>query len=412
MTESRYCIYTSPLIVPITAKPIVDGAVVVDNHCIVEVGERDRLLAKWPRAKTVELSGVLIPPLINCHMHLELAAFDDMPRPGEGEPMTVWIATLIERRTGAEDAATTAARVEKARLEQHHSGVALIGDISNSSVGVGAGGESLPEIYRFYEILAPTTVRTDEALGLLESISTRIPACAHAPYSTAAELIVALKNRARENGHVFSLHVAESIAEIQFLQSGLGPFRDFLDQRRSWDGTIFGGGRFDGSIFYLDSLGVLDDRTLCVHCLHVSESEITLLAKRRAKVCLCPGSNDFLRVGHAPLKKMLDAGLLPAIGTDSPASNEGGDLWREIGILRHLHPDVPASTLLAMATYGGAAALGRTQDYGSLERGKKPLMLEVDVEVDNSATALEVLECLVCGRRPQNIRWRTPLPRR
>ncbi|HKJ64511.1 MAG TPA: amidohydrolase family protein, partial [Desulfopila sp.] len=288
MTEPPYCIYTSPLVVPVTAEPIVDGAVVVDNRCIVEVGTGNRLLEKWPQAKRVELSGVLMPPLINCHMHLELATFDDIPRPEEGEPMIVWIASLLERRTGAEDAATTAARVEKARIEQYRSGVALIGDICNSPAGVGSGGEDLPEIYRFYEMIAPTAVRTGEALALLENIPMLTPACAHAPYSTAAELIVALKQRARKNNHVFSLHVAESSAEKEFLQSALGPFRDFLDQRSSWDGTILGGGLFEGSIFYLDSLGVLDDRTLCVHCVHVSEAEIALLAKRRAKVCLCP----------------------------------------------------------------------------------------------------------------------------
>ncbi len=412
MIESPYLLYTSPMIVPVTAEPIFEGAVLVDSERIVDVGEKHRLLEKWPQTKTVELSGILMPPLVNCHMHLELADRDDIPRPPEGEPMVGWIARLMEKRGEAENALRKTAALARASYEQYLAGVALIADICNIFPGEDSGGEDLPEIVRFYEMLAPTAVRSGEALGLLEQFPDAAPACAHAPYSTAAGLIVALKSRARQKGHVFSLHVAESADEKVFLKSGAGPFRDFLEQRRSWDGTILGGGRFDGSVFYLDSLGVLDERTLCVHCVHLSEAEIAILAAREAKVCLCPGSNDFLGVGVAPLEKMLDAGLLPAIGTDSRASNEHADLWREIGMLRHLHSGVSASTLLAMATYGGAAALGRTGDYGSLERGRKALMLEIDIEVDDKATAEEVLERLVCGRRPQNIRWRAPLPGR
>ena len=413
MTEAPHLIYISPLVLPITGEPIADGAVALSDDSIVDVGARHSLVDKWPQARTVELAGLLMPPLVNGHMHMELAGIGDIPRPRKGAPMTDWIAMLMERRTeeAAAQAESAAAAAEQAGLEQYRSGVALVADISNTIATRDVAGDELPEIYRLRELTAPTITRSDEALRLLENMPARQPVCAHAPYSTTARLIVALKNRARQNGHLFSLHVAESADEKRFLGSAEGPFRAFLEERGGWDGDILGGGTFEGSIFYLDSLGVLDGQTLCVHCVHVSEAEIGVLARRRAKVCLCPGSNDFLGVGTAPLEKMLQAGLVPAIGTDSSASNEKTDLWREIGILRRRHPTVAAATLLAMATYGGAAALGRTGDYGGLEKGKKPLLLEVDVAVDDREDADGVMEQLVRGRRPENIRWRTPLQR-
>ena len=90
---------------------------------------------------------------------------------------------------------------------------------------------------------------------------------------------------------------------------------------------------FPGTIEYFDHLGILDDKTLLVHCVHVSDNELQLIKKRGSRICLCPGSNEFLGVGLAPVEKMVDLGLLPALGTDSPASNMTIDMWREMQML-------------------------------------------------------------------------------
>ena len=81
---------------------------------------------------------------------------------------------------------------------------------------------------------------------------------------------------------------------------------------------------------YLDSLGVLDSNTLCVHAVHVSKAEIVTLAEKKVRVCLCPGSNRFLGVGKAPVTEFLAHGILPALGTDSRASNTRLSMWREM----------------------------------------------------------------------------------
>jgi cytosine/adenosine deaminase-related metal-dependent hydrolase len=229
----------------------------------------------------------------------------------------------------------------------------------------------------------------------------------HAPYSTGADLIIALKKRARSNSHIFSIHLAESPDERAFLRSHSGPFRDFLEKRGSWDNSLLPEGDFSGSVDYLGKLGVLDENTLCVHCVHIDDDEIRMLAEHGVKVCLCPGSNRFLGVGIAPLEKLLAAKILPGIGTDSRASNEKPDMWREIRLLHRYHPDVAPATLLAMATLGGARALHREEDFGTLEKGKKAVFLEIAMDNLSALSEGEILDELVRGQ-PRNINWIIP----
>lgn len=160
---------------------------------------------------------------------------------------------------------------------------------------------------------------------------------------------------------------------------------------------------------YLQRLGVLDPKTLCVHCVHVTENEIQLLAEKGAHVCLCPGSNRFLRVGKAPVERMLRHGLLPAIGTDSIASNEALDIWREMRILSEDHPEAKPAKILEMATLGGASALHCEGLFGSLAPGRRALFLEVDDEEFSLIDTEESLcETLIKGGRPQVVSWINP----
>ena len=157
---------------------------------------------------------------------------------------------------------------------------------------------------------------------------------------------------------------------------------------------------------YLRQLGILDSMTLCVHCVHITENEIRLLANSGAHICLCPGSNRFLRVGKAPVQNMLKYGLLPALGTDSIASNETLDLWREMRILREDHPGIDPGKILEMASLGGAAALQCADDFGSLSPGRRAVFLEVNPEgLDRVISESQLADILTLNGRPQEVSW-------
>jgi len=126
------------------------------------------------------------------------------------------------------------------------------------------------------------------------------------------------------------------------------------------------------SASYLDGLGVLDGNTLAVHAVHVTPADVALLKQRGVSVVLCPRSNDRLNVGCAPYHLLKSAGLPLALGTDSLASNDSLSLWDEMRYLRESAPDAfSAEELLAMATQGGARALGIEAQTGTLEVGKR-----------------------------------------
>jgi cytosine/adenosine deaminase-related metal-dependent hydrolase len=202
----------------------------------------------------------------------------------------------------------------------------------------------------------------------------------HAPYSTHRELLRRLKQRATNLGQIFPLHVAEPRAEAEMLASGSGEMVEFIRRRGFWDGSFQAETSASGSMHYLHEHGLLDHRTLCVHAIHVSEAEIRLMARLDVKVCLCPGSNRFLGVGRAPVRRYLEAGILPALGTDSLASNPEISLWREMRLLAEDHADIDPAVIFAMATRGGAAALGLAHSFGALAPGREKAFLAIPLE--------------------------------
>jgi cytosine/adenosine deaminase-related metal-dependent hydrolase len=260
-------------------------------------------------------------------------------------------------------------------------------------------------------MLGPDARAERQTLARLAALPDVVAATPHALYSTTPAIIKAISQRAARLGHPVSLHLAESADEIALLRLGNGCFRSFLAERGSWDGSLAlpaaGLTRKEhGAVAYLERLGLLHSRLLCVHCVQVSEDEVRLLARHECKVCLCPGSNRFLRVGRAPLEMMLQHGLLPAIGTDSIASNEGLDLWREMQILREDHPQVAPAQILKMATLGGAEALDRARDYGSLAPGRSSILLNVDDPALSAAwDGEQLLDLLTRLGRPARLRW-------
>ena len=137
---------------------------------------------------------------------------------------------------------------------------------------------------------------------------------------------------------------------------------------------------------YLESLGILDEDTVCVHCVWLDDDEIEILAKSGAKVSTCPQSNMKLASGIAPLKKILAAGIPVGLGTDSCASNNTLDMFSEMDMCAKLHKvkdldptALQAKTVLEMATRGGAYVLGLEQEIGSLTPGKKADIILLDM---------------------------------
>ena len=192
----------------------------------------------------------------------------------------------------------------------------------------------------------------------------------HALYSTASDYAWLIKSWCRERGRPFSLHLAESPGENELFMTGRGEFAEFVRSRRILPKGFVPPGL--SAVAYASELGLLDGRTLAVHCVHVDEADIGILVRSGAGVCLCPRSNRRIGVGEAPVATLHAAGATLCLGTDSLASNDDLDLWAELRAVRALLPtDIPLRDLLAMVTTHPAKVLGLGDEYGSLEAGKR-----------------------------------------
>ena len=111
------------------------------------------------------------------------------------------------------------------------------------------------------------------------------------------------------------------------------------------------------------------------HCVHLDEPAVKRFAATGTGVAHCPSSNGRLGSGIAPVRRMLRAGVPVGLGVDGPASSEGstlsGELRQALLTARFLGgaDAMTARQALWLATRGGAACLGRSDEIGALVPG-------------------------------------------
>ncbi len=142
-----------------------------------------------------------------------------------------------------------------------------------------------------------------------------------------------------------------------------------------------------------DGVGVLerhkalDDHALLIHCIGFSDADIAKVAKAGASVSWCPGSNMFMFNVTCKIRKLLEAGVNVAFGTDSTHTGTP-NLLAEIKYGRELYrsmygEDLPAKTIFDMVTVNSARAFRMQDRVGTLENGKFADVLVVRARHDD-----------------------------
>lgn len=392
-------------VLPVSCPPVPDGAVLVDRHEILLVGNyRDVKSASPPGILQADHGdAALIPGLINGHAHLELSAFRgamDLPQPG----FPAWLMEVFRLRS-----ALTRETMETGLLdglqEMGARGTVLCGDITNGAFPGGSAHGSLPQREVFLELIGFNRGSMDSALDELMPGPAAVPPshslAAHACYSTSAAVIREAKAWCRDRGKAFSIHVAEHPEEIEFLRSGTGYCRALLESLGKWAPCWAAPGTTP--VAYLEKLGVLDAGTLLVHAVHMTASDWEIVARTRATVCFCPRSNRNIGVGAASIPAAIGHGIPTCLGTDSLASNLDLNLFAEATQVLRDFPGVTPETVLAMLTLGGATALGRDKEYGTLEAGRHTAFLAVSLP--NSPKPSELAEAVIHQGNGGAIQW-------
>jgi aminodeoxyfutalosine deaminase len=325
-----------------------------------------------PRGAVHDLGpGVLMPGLVNAHCHLELSHLAGLSLRG-ARGFVPWVESLMAQR-GRTDAEGVRAATRKAIRQLESTGTVAVGDVSNTLAHLDLLEESSLHAVVFYELLGWDPARAEEILSgaadvltisAQPELRTRVRIAAHAPYSVSPALLQGIVRR----GGPASMHLAESPAETRFLAEGDGDWQAFLD-RKGLGGVPFEvAGR--SPVAHVDALGGVREGMVAAHCVQVDAEDCALLARRGAFVALCPRSNRNLRVGMAPVRRLLDAGVRLCLGTDSLASAETLDLMADMALLQSQFPELAPEVIVRMATLGGAQALG-LPDLGAIEAGRR-----------------------------------------
>jgi aminodeoxyfutalosine deaminase len=362
---------------------IKDPWTILENAAIaVAEGKIREVLEKVPDGNCVVDCGpgVLMPALVNAHLHLELSALKNRLPLGRG--FGPWVAALLQER----DRAGILSLVRAARIAARSLpdlGVGLVGEVSTLGITRSLFSTGAIAGVWFREYLGAGHDTPDLIPGFPLSVS----AAGHAPHTTSPDRLIFLKHQTCTAGLPFSIHVAESDVEMDFIAGTTSKWHDFLATRGIDARTWPVGGKTP--VAYLDALGVLGQDTLGVHLLRVTDKDLDILAKTRTRICLCPRSNQNLHGRLPDIQRLLKKGLAPALGTDSLASCDSLSIFDEMAFIRQHYPDIAPADILAMATKNGARALGLGRHYGTLDSGRQSDFMYLDPGAVTRANVLE-----------------------
>lgn len=384
----------------------------MESGTIAYVGPR----AGAPRTDQVVQLGnaFLLPGLINAHSHLELTVMRGYLEEG---PFRPWLLRLTAARQQALDDASLLASARLGIAEGLLAGITTYADTSASGVVLDALREMHVRGISYQEVFGPDPASCAAALyelreriarlGARASALVRLGVSPHAPYTVSDDLYRAAAELAREQKLPVAVHIAESGAEKTLVEEGSGPFADAWRSR-----GIAVTPRAASSIALLEATGVLSTRPLLIHCVQVSAGDIELIARARCAVVHCPASNAKLAHGVAPLASLIAARIPVALGTDSVASSNQMDMLAEARLAVLLSrataqsSDLDAPGALALATLGGARALGIEGETGSLEEGKSADLAAFRVDPARDEPVHDPATALVfgaAGRRAQMV---------
>src|SRR5947207_3965042 len=355
---------------PVTAPPIEDGAVLVDDRGTITAVGPNAVVPTPPGARALEFPHArLLPGLVNTHTHLELTHL--IGKNTERE-FAGWIRGLrvLKDATSPDEFSRSA---EQGVRDAWAAGVTCVADTGSTGAPLEAlarlGGRG---IY-YQEVFGPDPAKCAASMEELRRALDRLSPFAssllslgvspHAPYTVSEPLYRAVAELARSEGWPVAMHLAESPAETELVRDGAGSFAKAL-AARGFPITPRG----CSPVEYLVQLGVVQRGTacLCIHCVQVDQRDVELLCHAGASIAHCPRSNRAHGHGAAPLAAFRRAGLRVGLGTDSVVSVGDSSLMAEAAAA-----GLEGEDALRMLTIEGASALGLEREIGSLEIGKQ-----------------------------------------
>ena len=379
---------------------IEDGAIAIDEGIILDIGDTAEIEANYSAVETLDGNRrIVMPGLVNGHSH---AAMTLLRGVADDLALMDWLQNYIfPAEVEFVDPEFVRIGTELACWEMIRGGTTTFVDMyyypdTIAEVVASCGMRAL---------ISATVIdqRSPDAENAADSITkgngfierwqgknSRITPIfgPHANYTLNAEQLKATRDAAMQYGVPISIHVSESPFELQYSQDTYGMT----------------------SIELYESIGFFEGPTIAAHVVWPTESEIAMLAANKVGVIHNPTSNMKIASGISPVTEMLEAGVLMGIGTDGAASNNDLDLWEEMRLASFLQKvdrmdprALPATTVLRMATSGGATAIGLGDTVGSIEVGKRADLIQVAFEDVHHVPTYDIISHLVYVTDEQDV---------
>jgi cytosine/adenosine deaminase-related metal-dependent hydrolase len=392
-------VITHGTVVTMNAKKDVidDGVVVIRDAKLVAIGPA-AIAANYTAKKTIDArGGIVMPGFINTHTHAAMTIFRSL-----GDD----VADRLKRFMFPLEAKFVDREVVHwgtlhGMLEMVEGGVTTFVDmyyfedeVARVTKQIGMRGVLGETILNFP---APDTKEPYGGFELAKKFVADFrhdplitPAFApHAPYTLDAAHLKAIADETAKLDVPVLMHVAEMTDEV-----------DTLRKERN-----------QTPIEFLDSVGLLNRRLVAAHCIFTNDSDIALIKARDAGVAHNMVANIKSAKGVAPALKMHESGVRVGLGTDGPMSGNTLDVIGQLGYVAKLHKLVnhdrtlaPSVEVVEMATMGGARAIHREADLGSLEAGKLADVIIIDADATNVIPNYDVYATLVYGASAKDVR--------
>ncbi len=390
-------IYNARILTMEDGRPLFEGEIHVQDNKISYVGptlsaeELDEKAGDVAWKREIDAEGnVIMPGFKNAHTHSGMTFLrsyaDDLPLHDWLErqifPMEANLSEddiyhlcklaileyLTSGITANFDMYLTPDAIAKASLDCGFRTV-IVGGFHNSC-------QSIEELERWYQ-----TYNDSEEL-------VRFQFGFHAEYTNSLENLEKLAALCRKYEAPISAHNSETAAEVEACIERYGMTPTALFNR----------------------LGMLDYGGSYYHCIHMSDEDLDIMAKKGIYAVTNPASNMKLASGIARVRDMLQRGIKVAIGTDGPASNNCLDMFREMflvtGLAKLREKDaaaVDACEVLKMATVNGAHAMGLV-NADVLAEGKLADFIMIDLHQPNMQPLNNIVKNIVYSGSKQNVK--------
>ncbi|PTA69874.1 hypothetical protein C8263_01070 [Deinococcus arcticus] len=341
------------------------GGVVVVGGAVAATGHPDALRAAYPHAQEEHVGGVIAPPPVNAHTHLDMSAYAF-----EALPYFRWLPEVVIAQRERRGVAGALAGADMLAAQ----GVGGVGDIVNIPAVMDAllARKDLSGVL-YFEVLGPIPEQAEERFAGVRALvegwrrhpragELRVGLSPHTPFTVSHRLMRLVTEYAAGEGLPLQIHVAEHPSEVELFATGGGPLwaNRMPALYTATFAEVIGRAPEPGlsPVRYLDELGVLAARPTLIHMVNVTPDDIARVARAGCAVVTCPRSNQHLGCGIFPWTAFTAAGVEVALGTDSVASGETLDVRDEVAFARKLYPELDPRLMVRAAVKGGHRVLG------------------------------------------------------